>query len=154
MRRRELEHLTVPKLRDRCRRAKLPVYQHEGRRLLKSDLVGQLVKHYRKARPKSKARQTAAQPQQSGVVSGRAVALVETLAEQLIDRTLVDLPGDVTYNRAMHRILRGGTAAKDRMILQRRRLVAIAVLRDGAPDEDGREFWADRYAAEMNIAGC
>jgi hypothetical protein len=79
---------------------------------------------------------------------------VATLAEQLIARALVDLPCDPTYSRAMHRILRGGKAVKDRMILQRTRLVAIGVLRDGAPDEAGREFWANRYAAEMNVAGC
>lgn len=163
----ELNRLTVPRLRDHCRRARLPTYQSKGKRLLKTDLVRQLARHYRKAtrktrqatqntKPAPKRRQRPAQPQESGTVSSRTVALITTLSEQLIARALVDLPGDVTYNRAMHRILRGGKAAKDRMILQRKRLVAIAALRDSAPDDPGRSFWADRYASEMNVsvAGC
>jgi hypothetical protein len=146
MTKRQLERLTVAKLRTRCRKAKLPTYRHKGRRLLKGDLVAQLAKHYRKATPAPERNKTAVQLQES--------ALVVTLAEQLIARALVDLPCDPTYSRAMHRIIRGGKAVKDRMILQRKRLVAIKVLRDAAPDDAGRDFWANRYAAEMNVAGC
>lgn len=146
MTKRQLEKLTVSALRARCRKAKLPIYRHKGRRLLKGDLVAQLVRKYRKAKPKPKRPEKAPTPAQES-------ALVATLAEQLIARALVDLPCDPTYSRAMHRILRGGTAAKDRMILQRKRLVAIGVLRDGAADEAGREFWANQYVAEMNVAG-
>jgi len=167
MTRSQLNRLTVDKLRDRCRRAKLPIYQHRGRRLVKRDLISALVRHGRrkpKLKPKRTTRRTAKQLAKSadnsqlrtdpGLVDTLADTLVDTLAEQLIGRALVDLPGDVTYNRAMHRILRGSKATKDRMILQRRRLVAIATLRDGANDDRASEYWGNKYAAEMNIAGC
>ena len=77
-----------------------------------------------------------------------------SMGESLAQHFGVDLPGDVSANRAMHRILRGGKAVKDRMILQRRRLEAIAALRDSASDDTGRQFWASRHSAEMNTAGC
>ncbi|NQT38436.1 MAG: hypothetical protein HQ581_13145 [Planctomycetes bacterium] len=145
---RQLEKRTVPALRDRCRKAKLPVYQHHGKRLVKRDLVAALAQHSKR---RSKHRKPAAvrPPQPS---RDRRAAIVATLAEQLTRRALVDRPCDPVYARTHHRIIRGGKAAKDRSILQRKRLVAIGEPRDGAPDEDGRAFWADKRVVESNIA--
>ena len=149
----QLKRLTVPQLRGKCRKAGLPSWQSGGKRLTKPDLVAALTRHSRrKAKPRKKPARRLEALQKPP--RARESAVVTTLAEQLIARVLGDLPCDPTYSRAMHRIMRGGKAAKDRMILQRKRLVAIGTLRDGAPDEPGRAFWADKYAAEMNVAGC
>jgi len=43
--------MTVPELRAECRRLGLPTYQVAGRRLVKADLVAQLVAHERQATP-------------------------------------------------------------------------------------------------------
>jgi len=144
MTRAQLNKLTVAKLRDRCRKAKLPTYQHRGRRLVKRDLVAALAKHHRKPKPKPKRPEKATPARES--------ALVATLAEQLIARALCDLPCDPRYARAMHRIIRGGKAQRDRTICQVKRVVAIKVLRDGAVDEASRAYWADRYVVESNVA--
>ena len=166
MTRAQLNHLTVPQLRDRCRKAKLPVWQYHGVRLCKSDLVSALARLSRrkpKARKKHarkpKGRQTAIKALQRAIPLPEVqpapdMAIVATLAEQLIARALADLPCDPIYARSMGRILRGGKAVKDRMILQRKRIVAIGTLRDGSPDEKGRAFWDSKYTSEMALGGC
>jgi 7-keto-8-aminopelargonate synthetase-like enzyme len=73
----QLNKLTVAKLRERCRRAKLPVYQDKGKRLLKADLVGQLVRWHRKTTAKPKHSEAA--------VPARESIIVQALAEQLMD---------------------------------------------------------------------
>ncbi len=163
---RQLQTMTVPQLRDLSKKAGLPSWQVDGRRLVKKDLVAALARYGRrkpKARKKHtrkpKARKTATRARQRAIPlpkpqPTRDSEIVATLAEQLIAKTLEEMPSDVAINMAMKRILRGGKAVRDRATLQRQRLVAIQLLQRGAPDDRASEFWSAKHAAEMNIAGC
>ena len=152
----QLQTLTVPKLRDLCRKAALPVWQYRGHRLNKGDLVAALARHSRhsrrKAKPRKKparrpkARQTAVQPRESGIA--------DSLAEQLIQMALCDLPGDRAYSVSMDRVLRNRGNQRDRQRLIVKRIEAIKSLRDSAGDEATRLYWGNRYAQDTAVAGC
>ena len=131
MTRNQLNKLTIPQLRDLCRKASLPVWQIDGHRLCKCDLVSALARHgRRKAKPrkkparKPKARQAAPQPRETGIV--------DAMAEWMILRTEADLPLDPGYSAVMRRVMVRGEAAspKDLRKIDRRRRASIAVLAD------------------------
>lgn len=131
--------MTVPELRNECRRLGLPVYQRAGRRLRKADLIRQIRRHesatYRVApAPKRKPQST------------RIPAKRRTDDDRLV-RQLAAMPTTPAETMAIYRMLAGTATAKHNGILRRREAQACQRLAERARTEKSRQKWHGRYLA-------